>query len=102
MAALTQGKNKNSIAFYRIVTSQKNETEHNIKIYKQVLSHMKLFSKKLDLITLIAIVIMAISVSMLDFDNLSWSNNIKSYVGLIISAILFAFKYLILRRNEVK
>jgi hypothetical protein len=59
---------------------------------------MKLFSNKLDLITLIAIVIMAISVSMLDFDNLSWSNNIKSYIGLIVFIILIAFRYFKLKK----
>ncbi len=61
---------------------------------------MKLFSKKLDIITLIAIVIMAISISIFDFDNLSWNNNIKSYVGILIFAILIAFRYLINRNSK--
>ena len=61
---------------------------------------MKLFSKKLDIITLIAIVIMAISISILDFDNLSWNNNIKSYIGILIFAILIVFRYLINRNSK--
>ena len=61
---------------------------------------MKLFSKKLDIITLIAIVIMAISISILDFDNLNWNNNIKSYVGILIFALLIAFRYLINRNSK--
>jgi len=61
---------------------------------------MKLFSKKLDIITLIAIVIMAISISILDFNNLNWNNNIKSYIGILIFAILIAFRYLINRNSK--
>ena len=60
---------------------------------------MKIFSNKPDLLTLIAIVIMAVSVSMLDFDNLSWSNNIKSYTGLIIFIVLIALRYLNLKKR---
>ncbi len=58
-------------------------------------NNMKLFSKKLDLITTIAIAFMAISISILDFDNLTWNNNIKSYMGIIIFVILISVRYLI-------
>jgi len=53
---------------------------------------MKLFKKRLDILTLSAIVIMAISVTLLDFGDLSWSHNIKSYIGLIVFIILILMK----------
>ncbi len=53
---------------------------------------MKLFKKRLDILTLSAIVIMAISVTLLDFGDLSWSNNIKGYIGLIVFIILILMK----------
>lgn len=53
---------------------------------------MKLLKKRLDILTLSAIVIMAISVTLLDFEDLSWSNNIKGYIGLIVFIILILMK----------
>ena len=45
---------------------------------------MKFFSGKLDLLTLFAVVLMAISISYLDFTDLSWSRNSASYLGLLL------------------
>jgi len=59
---------------------------------------MKLLSKKMDIITVLAIVVMAISISILDYSNLSWNNNSKSYIGILIFAILIVFRYLIKKR----
>ncbi|WP_319482875.1 hypothetical protein [uncultured Draconibacterium sp.] len=56
---------------------------------------MNLLSKQMDVITVIAIVLMAISISILDFNNLQWSNNEKSYIGLLIVIIIIFSKYLI-------
>jgi hypothetical protein len=53
---------------------------------------MTLFKKRLAILTLSAIVIMAISVTLLDFGDLSWSHNIKSYIGLIVFIILILMK----------
>ena len=56
---------------------------------------MNLLSKQMDIITVIAIVLMAISISVLDFNNLQWSNNEKSYIGLLIVIIIIFSKCLI-------
>jgi hypothetical protein len=48
--------------------------------------------KKIPFVTLIIIVILTISITMLDFDDLSWSNNVKSYMGLIFSFIFLIIK----------
>ena len=53
---------------------------------------MKLFKKRLDILTLSAIVIMAVSYTLLDFGDLSWSNNIKGYTGLIVFFVLILMK----------
>ena len=53
---------------------------------------MEYFKKKLDTLTISALVVLAISVSLLDFGDLSWSTNIKGYVGLIVFAVLILMK----------
>lgn len=65
---------------------------------------MKSIMKNLDLITLLAIVLMAISISIFDFDNFSWNNNSTSYLGIILFVALIAIKYLVVRnsKNEEK
>jgi uncharacterized membrane protein YgdD (TMEM256/DUF423 family) len=59
---------------------------------------MNLLSKKVDLLTLIAIVIMAISVSIFDLDDMSWEANMKSYIGIIIFIGLLIIRYLMNRK----
>ena len=54
---------------------------------------MKQLFPKLSILTTIIIVLAAISITMLDFNNLNWTNNIKSYVGLIIVLILIIIKF---------
>lgn len=49
---------------------------------------MNSFIGKKGLITFIAVVISAFSITMLDFENLEWNNNVKSYVGLIVMLVL--------------
>jgi uncharacterized membrane protein len=64
---------------------------------------MKLFNKKLDVLSLIAIVILALSINLIDFENLSRNNNIKGYIGLIVVFILALMKlYLVMntKRNS--
>ncbi len=48
--------------------------------------------KKIPFVTLMIIVVFAISITMLDFNDLSWSNNVKSYMGLIFSFIFLLIK----------
>jgi hypothetical protein len=60
---------------------------------------MRIFDKKLDLLTLVAIVIMAISISIFDVGDLSWKINSTSYVGFIIFFIAVIVKYLTIRKN---
>ncbi len=56
-------------------------------------------SKKIDILRIMAITIIAISISVFDFDNLSWDNNSKSYTGLLLSLVLIVLKY---RINKIK
>jgi amino acid permease len=58
---------------------------------------MNPISNKIDTITVITIVLMAISIGLLDYNNLSWNANIKSYIGLIISLVSY-----IINRNSNK
>ena len=50
--------------------------------------------QKLSYISIITIVILAISISIFDTDNLNWAYNSKSYVGFVLSIILIVIKYL--------
>ena len=61
---------------------------------------MKLFSQKLNLISLLAMAIMAISIALLDVDDLSWVHNIKSYVGLIVIVLLLIIRYYVVRKSD--
>ena len=61
---------------------------------------MKLVSKKLDIITITAIVLMAISISLLDFNDLSWEKNAKSYIGIILFLLLIVVKYIMLSKSK--
>ena len=63
---------------------------------------MKSIMKNLDIITLLAIVLMAISIAIFDFDNYSWNNNSTSYLGIILFVALIAIKYLMLRNSKSK
>ena len=55
--------------------------------------------KKIDILRILIITIIAISISIFDFDNLSWGNNSKSYTGLLLSVVLILLKY---RINKIK
>ena len=48
--------------------------------------------KKIPLFTLLIIVIAAISITMLQLDDLSWQANVKSYSGLIVAGLLLVIK----------
>jgi len=52
---------------------------------------MNLFNKKIEPIQLIILVLLAISISMIDFSNMSWENNIKPYGGFAIAVILLVY-----------
>ena len=56
--------------------------------------------KKLDIITLMAIIIMTISIVLFNFDDFSWNTNSRSYIGLIIFVVLGTFSY-VLRRKKL-
>jgi hypothetical protein len=51
--------------------------------------------KKIPLFSLIIIVIAAISISLLNFDDLSWQTNMKSYLGLIIAALMLMVRFIL-------
>lgn len=55
---------------------------------------MKSIFSKLSILTVIIIVLVAISISQLDFGDLSWDNNKINYTSLIIAAVLLSFKYI--------
>lgn len=48
--------------------------------------------KKIPLVTLIIILVLTMSITLLDFNDLSWDNNIKSYMGFIFSFIFLLIK----------
>ena len=62
------------------------------------MSNTMRFPKKMTILRLAALTFMAISISMLDLDDLSWQNNTKSYLGLILFAALISAD--ILTRDE--
>ena len=55
--------------------------------------------KKIDILRILAITIFAISISIFDFDNLSWGSNSKSYTGLLLSIVFIFLRY---RINKIK
>lgn len=54
---------------------------------------MKSIFSKLSILTLIIIVLIAISIAQLDFSDLSWDHNKTNYFSLIIAAVLLSFKF---------
>ena len=50
------------------------------------------FFKRTPLYTLLIVVLAAISISLLNTEDLSWQANAKSYVGLIIAFVLLVMK----------
>ncbi len=55
--------------------------------------------RKIDILRILAITIFAISISIFDFDNLSWDNNSKSYTGFLLSIVFIFLRY---RINKIK
>ena len=55
---------------------------------------MKPLFSKLSFLTIIIIVLAAISISQLDFSDLSWDNNKINYISLVIAGVLLSFKYI--------
>ncbi|HJN05598.1 MAG TPA: hypothetical protein QF480_03180 [Bacteroidales bacterium] len=55
--------------------------------------------KKHNVLTLLALVIMAISIAMFNTDDYSWTSNTKSYIGLIIAGIVLIFTYTLRRKK---
>jgi hypothetical protein len=50
------------------------------------------FFKKTPLYTLLIVILAAISISLLNTENLSWQTNTRSYMGLIIASVLLVIK----------
>ncbi|MCD4732242.1 MAG: hypothetical protein K8R74_16680 [Bacteroidales bacterium] len=55
---------------------------------------MKPLFSKLSILTVVIIVLAAISISQLDFSDLSWDNNTTNYISLIIVAVLISLKFI--------
>jgi len=60
---------------------------------------MKAYINKLDVITVTAVVIFAISLSIMDFEDLSWYRNSKSYFGIAIFFALIILRIITSRRK---
>lgn len=58
------------------------------------------FPKKITILRLVALTFMAISISMLDFNDLSWQNNAKSYLGLILFVVLIVADVLTMNKGH--
>jgi hypothetical protein len=50
------------------------------------------FFKKTPLYTLLIVILAAISISLLNTEDLSWQSNTRSYMGLIIAFVLLVIK----------
>ena len=50
--------------------------------------------KKIPLFSLLIIVIAAISISLMNFDDLSWQANVKSYIGLIFVVLMLPARFI--------
>lgn len=64
---------------------------------------MKGLFKINDLVTVIAVVLIAISFTLIDFSDLSWDKNYRSYVGLffgILLAVMLVFRDRSKKSNE--
>lgn len=49
--------------------------------------------KKIPIFTLMIIVLIIISISLLNFDDLSWDTNAKYYLGLIVAGLMLIVKF---------
>lgn len=56
--------------------------------------------KNIPLLSILAITIMAISISLLDFNDLSWAQNSKSYIGLVIFIVLLIVTIQLKRKKQ--
>jgi hypothetical protein len=56
--------------------------------------------KKLDLYSVIAIVLLAISITLFDFEDWSWNTNSKSYLGFILGVVLVVYRYTLKKRQQ--
>ncbi len=61
---------------------------------------MKKLLKKMDILTVIAVCVAAIAISMMNFHDLSWSKNYKSYMGVIFVVILLLLRYVAKYQQE--
>lgn len=52
--------------------------------------------------TMIAVALAAVSISMINFEDLSWNENIKSYIGIIIVLTIFGARFYIKTISERK
>ena len=57
---------------------------------------------KLNKMTMIAVALAAVSISMINFEDLSWNTNIKSYIGIIIVLTIFGARFYIKTISERK
>ncbi len=57
---------------------------------------------KLNKMTMIAVALAAVSISMINFEDLSWNENIKSYIGIIIVLTIFGARFYIKTISERK
>lgn len=49
---------------------------------------------------LVAAIIFAFAFTALDFDNLSWSHNIKSYIGIVLAFVVFAYGLFLKKKDK--
>ena len=49
--------------------------------------------KKIPIFTLMIIILITISISLLNFDDLSWGANAKYYMGLIVAGLMLIIKF---------
>lgn len=57
---------------------------------------------KLNKMTMVAVALAAVSISMINFEDLSWNKNIKSYIGIIIVLTIFVARFYIKTISERK
>lgn len=56
--------------------------------------------KKLDLVTLIAVFVFAAALSLMNFKDLSWETNYKSYLGFVVFLVFLIFKAIQVRNKS--
>ena len=59
-----------------------------------------IFSEKLDLLSVLTIVLLSVSITLFDFDDFSWVTNSKSYFGLIGAGIILAIRSSVNRKAK--